>query len=316
MMTTADRSGVLIASALALVLAFAGCAPDSGPGKPPGQPDAVSPLSVYTVNYPLQYFAQRIGGDRVNVVFPAPADIDPAFWRPVPDTIVAYQQADLILLHGAEYAKWIKSASLPAARTVDTSVGIRDRLIPIEDAVTHGHGPAGEHSHQGYAFTTWLDPGLAVEHARAILDAFVEARPQDEPAFRAGFASLEADLVELDRQLDEWARGVADTPVIFSHPVYRYFTRRYGLNAVSLHWEPNEMPDESQWKRLEGLIHDSGGRWMIWEDRPLEATVERLRSSGSESVVLATCANTPNEGDYMAAMRQGLTALKRIRKHP
>ncbi len=316
MMTTADRSGVFIASALALVLAFAGCAPDSGSGRPPGQPDAASPLSVYTVNYPLQYFAQRIGGERVSVVFPAPAEVDPAFWRPVPETIVAYQQADLILLHGAGYARWTGSASLPAARTVDTSVGIRDRLIPIEDTVTHGHGPAGEHSHRGYAFTTWLDPGLAVEHARAILNAFVEARPRDESAFRAGFASLEADLFELDRQLDEWARGVADTPVIFSHPVYQYFTRRYGLNAVSLHWEPNEMPDESQWKRLEGLIHDRGGRWMIWEDRPLEATVERLRSSGSESVVLATCANTPHEGDYLAAMQRALTALKRIRKHP
>ena len=166
--------------------------------------------------------------------------------------------------------------------------------------------------HEGYAFTTWLDPGLAREHARAILDAFVEARPQDEPAFREGYASLEADLVELDRQLDEWALVVADTPVIFSHPVYQYLTRRFGLNAVSLHWEPNVMPDESQWQRLEGLIHDHGGRWMIWEDRPLEATVERLRSSGSESVVLATCANTPHDGDYLEAMQEGITALKRI----
>ncbi len=253
MITTADRGDVFRASVLLVVLALAGCAPDGGSAMPPGEPDAAAPLSVYTVNYPLQYFAQRIGGDRVNVVFPAPADIDPAFWRPVPDTIVAYQQADLILLHGAEYAKWIKSASLPAARTVDTSVGIRDQLIPIEDAVTHGHGPAGEHSHQGYAFTTWLDPGLAVEHARAILDAFVEARPQDGPAFRAGFTALEADLVELDRQFERWAQAVADTPVIFSHPVYQYLTRRYGLNAVSLHWEPNEMPDESQWRRLDDL---------------------------------------------------------------
>ena len=312
MMTTADRADVFRASALAIVLALAGCGPDDGSRGAPGGPDSAPILSVYTVNYPLQYFAQRIGGDRVSVVFPAPVDVDPAFWRPIPETIVAYQQADLILLHGAGYARWTGSASLPAARTVDTSVGIRDRLIPIEDAVTHGHGPAGEHSHQGYAFTTWLDPGLAIEHARAILDAFVEARPQDEPAFRAGFASLEADLVELDRQLDEWAQAVADTPVLFSHPVYQYVTRRYGLNAVSLHWEPNEMPDESQWRRLEGLIHDRGGRWMIWEDRPLEATVERLRSSGSESVVLATCANTPHEGDYLAAMQRGITELRRI----
>ncbi len=312
MMTTADRGDVLRAAALVIVLALAGCAPDDGSGAAPGEPDSAPPLSGFTVNYPLQSFAQSLGRDRESVVFPAPADIDPAFWRPVPDTIVAYQQADLILLHGAGYARWTASASLPAAHMVDTSVGIRDRLIPIEDAVTHGHGPAGEHSHQGYAFTTWLDPGLAIEHARAILEAFVEARPPDESFFRAGFASLEADLVELDRQLDAWARGVADTPVIFSHPVYQYLIRRYGLNAVSLHWEPHAMPDESQWRRLESLIHDRGGRWMIWEDRPLQAIAERLRSSGSESVVLATSANRPHEGDYLAAMQRGITALQRI----
>ncbi|NJN46252.1 MAG: hypothetical protein HC808_06995 [Candidatus Competibacteraceae bacterium] len=37
------------------------------------------PLSVYTVNYPLAYFAERIAGEQAEVVFPAPAGRDPAF---------------------------------------------------------------------------------------------------------------------------------------------------------------------------------------------------------------------------------------------
>ena len=32
---------------------------------------AAERLSVYTVNYPLAYFAERIGGNHVEVVFPA-----------------------------------------------------------------------------------------------------------------------------------------------------------------------------------------------------------------------------------------------------
>ena len=70
-------------------------------------------LSVYTVNYPLAYFAERIGGDQVEVVFTAPPDVDPAYWVPDQKTITAYQQADLILLNGANYAKWISKVSLP-----------------------------------------------------------------------------------------------------------------------------------------------------------------------------------------------------------
>ena len=56
-----------------------------------GAKDADAPLSVYVVNYPLQYFAERIGGPDVRVVFPAPADGDPAFWKPSPEQIAAYQ---------------------------------------------------------------------------------------------------------------------------------------------------------------------------------------------------------------------------------
>ena len=62
-------------------------------------------LTACVVNYPLQYFAERIGGEHINVVFPAPADVDPAYWMPDTPTITAYQQADLILLNGARYAK-------------------------------------------------------------------------------------------------------------------------------------------------------------------------------------------------------------------
>ncbi len=137
-------------------------------------------LSVYVVNYPLQYFAERIGGDRVDVHFPAPSEGDPAFWSPDPSAVAEYQAADLILLNGADYAKWVPKVTLPPSKLVDTSVSFQDRIIYVEDAATHSHGPGGEHSHGESAFTTWLDLTLALEQAKAIRDAFAKARPEDE----------------------------------------------------------------------------------------------------------------------------------------
>ena len=86
----------------------------------PLQVHAEQPLTIYTVNYPLQYFAQRIAGEHAQVIFPGPADEDPAFWIPGTETIQRYQQADLILLNGAGYARWTKRVSLPRLRSVDT----------------------------------------------------------------------------------------------------------------------------------------------------------------------------------------------------
>ena len=272
------------------------------------------PLSVYVVNYPLQYFAERIGGEHVEVVLPAPVDIDPAYWSPGPETVAQYQDADLILLNGAGYAGWTRRASLPRAKLVDTSASFSDRSIALQDAVTHGHGPQGEHSHQGTAFTTWLDPALAGEQAQAIAEAFAGARPEHAAVFRAGLAALEADLRVLDDRLAKIARSLGDAPVLFSHPVYQYLERRYGLNARSLHWEPDELPDESMWWELRKLLPTHPARLMLWEAEPLAATRPRLRILGVRSVVYAPCGNTPAEGDWLEVMIQNTSRLESILK--
>ena len=82
---------------------------------------------MYVVNYPLKYFATRIAGDAAEVVFPAPPDEDPAFWKPDVETIASFQRADLILRNGASYARWADHATLPASKVVDTSTRFRDR---------------------------------------------------------------------------------------------------------------------------------------------------------------------------------------------
>ena len=47
---------------------------------------------------------------------PIPQDVDPAFWNPDVQAILAYQQADLILLNGAGYAKWVPQTTLSRSR--------------------------------------------------------------------------------------------------------------------------------------------------------------------------------------------------------
>jgi zinc transport system substrate-binding protein len=277
-------------------------------------PEAGGPLEVYVVNYPLRYFAERIGGEHVRVFFPAPADVDPAYWSPDAEAVAAYQGADLILLNGAGYARWVQRASLPQARLVDTSAAFRDRLIALDAATTHIHGPEGAHTHADQAFTTWLDPELVTLQARAIAQAFAAARPEHEAAFRAGLATLEAALGELDARLGAAAQSIGEAPLLFSHPVYQYFARRYSLNARSLHWEPDELPDERAWRALEALLAEHPARWMIWEAAPSDATLRRLAALGVSSIIYSPCANAPEQGDFLSVMSRnaaGFEALQR-----
>ena len=269
-------------------------------------------LEIYTVNYPLTYFAERIAGDLAEVVFPAPPDLDPAFWMPDAETISAYQGADLILLNGADYAKWTAKVSLPRSRTVDTSRAFSDAYIQTSDGVSHSHGPGGEHTHGGVAFTTWLDLDQAAQQAAAIAQAVTRRRPDAKPQIEGNLQSLQRDLHQLDARIANITNAEAGRPLLASHPVYQYLARRYGLNLKSVMWEPEEVPSETQWSELEGVLKLHPAKWMIWEDEPAEKTFERLRALGVNTVVFRPCANRPSAGDFLTVMTENASSLHRI----
>jgi len=271
---------------------------------------AAEKLKVYVVNYPLQYFAECIGGEHVNVVFPAPADIDPAYWMPDTKTISDYQQADLILLNGAGYAKWVNKATLPRFRMVNTSAGFKDQYIETNEILTHSHGSEGEHAHESLAFTTWIDFSLAARQAKAIAAALNRKRPEFKELFQKNYHTLEQDLLKLDHDLKKLFSKDPSRPLVVSHPVYDYFERRYGLNIKSVHWEPDEMPTNKQILELNRILKEHPAKWMIWEGTPTKKSVERLQAITVKSLVFDPCGNAPNQGDFLSVMQQNVKNLK------
>ena len=273
---------------------------------------AAEKLTVYVVNYPLQYFAKRIGGEHVKAVFPAPAEADPAFWMPDTPTIAAYQQADLILLNGAGYAKWVNKVTLPWFRVVNTSAGFKDRYLEAGEILTHSHGSGGEHAHETLAFTTWIDFSLAAGQAKAITEALGRKRPELKGVFQKNFQKLEQDLLKLDRDLKTLISKDPSRPLVLSHPIYDYFARRYGLNIKSLHWEPDEIATNEQMMKLNRILKVHPAKWMIWEGKPMQESVERLQAIGLSSLVFDPCGNTPDQGNFINVMRQNVDNLKPV----
>ncbi len=280
----------------------------------PLQGMAEKKITIYTVNYPLTYFAERIGGDLVNVVFPAPSNVDPAFWMPDKATIREYQKADLIILNGAGYEKWTKKVSLPMLRVVDTSKAFKDKLIHIETDVTHSHGPSGDHSHGGTAFTTWLDFSQAVQQAEAIYKAFSRKLPANTTDFSNNLESLKKDLLELDAQMTVMSTNKPGLSLVASHPIYQYMARRYNLNLKMVMWEPDADPGESEWKHLHELVNAHPAGWMIWEEEPLPKSVKRLQDMNIKSQVFSPCFSKPQKGNFLSVMQQNIENMGAILK--
>ncbi|NOQ76490.1 MAG: zinc ABC transporter solute-binding protein [Methylococcaceae bacterium] len=276
--------------------------------------EEVEPLNIYTVNYPVKFFAESIAGQYAKVTLPMPTDIDPAFWSPKAEDIASLQKADMILLNGANYAKWLPKVSLPLFKLVNTSSEFREAYIALNEGVTHNHGTGGKHSHTGTAFTTWLDFSLAEKQAKSIFKALSRKQPKLNASFVQNFIPLQEALLGLDSELIEIGKVLNGKALLASHPVYQYMRKRYQLNLESVHWEPEEAPTEGQWGELKELIAQHPAKWMLWEGVPAVETVSKLEELGIKSIVFTPVANSPETGDFLSIMHENIARLKTIIK--
>lgn len=245
------------------------------------------PPVIYTTFFPTTAFAERIAGDLAEVVCPLPADADAISWKPGPDQIRAYQEADLIVLNGAKFEQWPLTTSLPENRVVRTADGFAAEWIEYEETVKHTHGPKGEHAHEGVDGHTWLDPVLARRQAAAIRDALIRLLPAQRTAIEGNYAALSKDFDDLDRRFRALPEGV----ILCSHPAWNYPAKRYGWKAV------NFEPDDAGLERLDGQV-------VLWEGEPDPAAAARLKAP---SITFDPC-EAPG-GDYFERMRANLERL-------
>ncbi len=263
---------------------------------------------VVAVNYPLQYFAERLVGDAAEVIFPVPADVDPSFWRPSIADISTIQSADLILLNGAGFATWVDRVSLPRAKVANTTTAIEDQFIRTE-SITHSHGDGDEHSHEGLASYTWLDPMLAIAQAEAVAAAITARGIAPDDAVATRLDALRADLAELDRQATGAFDGMQDIAMIATHPRYQYLAQRYGLSISSLEWEAGAMPTDAEQADLVALATQTGAQVLIWEAAPPAEAFAVAAELGLANIVFPTLAQGVDDQTYMQAIANALTAI-------
>ena len=302
------------AACLAAALTIASCG-RSGDSTSETRPPSEIQDVVRTTFYPTTYFAQRISGGLVPVECPLPEGEDPIFWRPDVTAISAYQRARLTVLNGCEFEKWAISAPLARSRTVASiEADLIDGGAIIIEGVTHSHGPAGEHSHDGIDGHTWVDPVLAKKQARRIAEAMGAAFPQHGSVFTANTEALLVDLDRLEARLRELTPAVTGAKLLASHPAYNYLARRMGWTITSFDFDPEaELAAESMTELAAELrsLGVAGPVVLLWESEPLPETVRSLeRELGVASVLFTPVESEPAEGeDYLSVMNANVDRL-------
>ena len=252
-----------------MIALFLACSSEPSEETPAIVEDA-APLAVSTTDWPSHYLVERIGGDDVVATCILPAGEDPPSWQPSGDVVAALSEAQLIVTNGADFAAWMKTASLPPSKVVETAAAVK--LITI-DSGTHSHGKEGEHSHDGIDPHTWSDPRAYSIQAGAVRAALTVRDPDNADAYAARTDALVLELQTLDAQLEAATADLAEVELAANHPAFNYLARRYGLSIRSFDLGPDGSGD------LQGAEEWAAGHddpVMLWEESP-EISLDGVR---------------------------------------
>lgn len=181
--------------------------------------DAVASFTV------LADIVKQVGGEHVNVKSLVGPDGDPHTFEPTPQDSQALAQADMVFVSGLGLEGWMDRlvrASGYKGEPVVASRGVSTRSMEEEGkTITDPHA--------------WNSMQNGVIYATNVMNALIQADPQDAEAIRRSGARYIEQLQGLDR----WASAtfaaipVAKRKVLTSHDAFGYFGQRYGVTFLA-----------------------------------------------------------------------------------
>jgi zinc transport system substrate-binding protein len=197
---------------------------------------------VVVTSQPLFEVADLLAGKHIEVHKITPDHIASRNWKPQKDDVKRLQNADLILISGAGYEPWKDRVSLPGTRLKDTAVGYYSRFIRIPDAITHQHGPEGQHAHPGTVWATWLDPELAESQSTKVADLFVELQPTASQEITAALSKIKTQLANTQALAAEISAKTSaqKITIVGDSPHYHYLTSKLSWEFQYVHWDESQ----------------------------------------------------------------------------
>ena len=309
---------LLLTLSLIIILLLAACSNKEAKNEPATKDQ----LSIYTTVYPLQYFAERIGGDAVNVQSIYPPGADEHTFDPTQKAMMALADSDLFFYIGLGLEGFVENAE-------KTLKNEHVKMIPTADAITedmlsegHDHDEEAEHDEEDHNQSTldphvWMSPVLSDALAYSIKEALIEAAPDKKADFEKNFEELRDDLLILDRNFIDMASNAPTKTFFVSHAAFGYIADTYGLEQIAIAGM-NSQSEPSQ-KQLASLVEEAKKndvKYILFEQNITSKLTEVVQKEvGAESLMLhnlgvLTTEDINNDEDYFSLMEYNIRTLE------
>jgi zinc transport system substrate-binding protein len=306
------RPLLAFAAAGVLVLTTAACADDNEPG-------GESSLDVVAAFYPLQFAAERVGGEHASVSNLASPGVEPHDLELTPSQVADIGQADLVVfLHGFQPAvdEAVEANAADASLDAAATVSLLEATEPHEhegeeEAEEEGHE---EEEESPFDLHFWLDADRLAGFAGELANAMSARDPSHAAEYTANAEALGEELAALDTEYAEALAGCERHEIVVSHAAFGYLADRYDLEQIAITGlSPEEEPSP---QRLAEVIHEAEehGATTIFFETLVTPEVSQVIAEevGAQTAVLDPIEGlTPDsDADYLSLMRNNLDTLR------
>ena len=274
-------------------------------------------LEVVASFYPLQFVAERVGGDQVSVSNLTPAGAEPHDLELTPSDTAMLQDADLVV--------FLAGFSDALDQAIDVVAG--DHALDVApDAALDIHGADEGHSEEhseeqheeeqdgGVDPHFWLDPIRLADVADAVSVRFGELDADHAEVYTANSERLRAELEALDEEFQSALADCASTDIVTSHTAFAYLAERYELTQVGISGlSPDEEPSPERLAEIARFVEQHDVSTIYYETLIDPAIAETIAAeTGAVTAVLDPIEGLTDESagsDYFGVMRSNLATL-------
>ncbi|MEV2212473.1 metal ABC transporter substrate-binding protein [Streptomyces sp. NPDC050997] len=267
--------------------------------------------------YPLQFLAQQIGGDHVNVTSLTKPGQEPHDLEISAQQTAQLQESDAVL-----YLKNLQPAVDDAVG--QSGIGTKIDAASLTTLEKHGNevgGHAAEHDDHadeelaGLDPHVWLDPVRYAQVAEGVGKAFEKADPDHAADYKKNTAALVKKLGALDTRFKDGLTNTKTKVFITTHAAFGYLAERYGLTEEAISGlDPESEPSANRVRNLEKMAKADGVSTVFYETLVSDKTAKTIAADAG----LKTDVLDPIEGitsksagdDYFQVMDSNLKALK------
>ena len=208
-------SSILIVVVLAMALLAASCG---------GRATEGGKIGVTVTILPLADFAEKVGGDKVDVTVMVPPGAEPHAYEPTPGQMVKLSTARMYVKVGS---------------------GLEFELAWMDKFEQQNRSMLVVDSSQGIAIMgndphTWLSPSNARTMVENIYQGLIKIDPENEAYYAQNRDEYLRQLDELDKEIRQGLEGVKNKAFMVFHPAWAYFARDYGLEEIAIEVEGKE----------------------------------------------------------------------------